>query len=196
MTEFVSYASTYDLFVGRRSIGELSVQEQDQLIKSIMSADDDFPELVIRKEIKKSQAEGLWALIVFTGLALEDACQIKNFEARNDEDIKKIVAFFSGTKLWLRLEESYPPFNFLENKTDYDWSELESIRIELLTEATGEPLYKVKSKICEYLTSAPVLLTSESINRMSYDAFRQSYDEGKLRLFVDRGRGLVEQWRI
>ena len=150
MTEFISYASEYDLYVGRRSIGELTAPEQDELITSILASDGDFRKLAVRKEIKKSQAEGVWALIVFTGLALEEARRIKNFETRDDQDVQEIVAFFSGTKLWLRLEEAYPPFDFLEKKTDYDWSELEKIRIELLTEATGEPLYRVKSKICEY----------------------------------------------
>ena len=146
MKEFISYASEYDLYVGRKSIGDLSVEEQDELIKAILSADGDFRKLVVQKEVKKSQAEGLSSLVVFTGVALEAAHQIENFEAADDEDIQKIVAFLSGTKLWLRLEESYPPFDFLEKKTDYDWAELETIRIELLTEAAGEPLYKVKSK--------------------------------------------------
>lgn len=187
MKEFVSYASEYDLYVGRRSIGELSVQEQDELIKAILCPDGDFRKLVVHKDVKKSQVEGLSSLIVFAGVALEEARQIENFEAADDEDIQKIVAFFSGTKLWLRLEESYPPFNFLEKKTDYDWAELETIRMELLTEAAGEPLYKVKSKICEYLASAPVFLTSEFIDRMSYDAFRQGYDGGNLGFVVDRG---------
>lgn len=185
--EFISYASDYDMFVGRRSIAEINAQEQDELIRLVFAQDGDFREMVVRLDIKKSQAEGLWAIVVFVGLALEGARVIKNFERRDNKDTQEIIAFLSGTKLWLRLEEAFPPFDFREKKTDYNWRELEKIRIERLTEATGEPLYKVKSKLCEYLSPSPSELQSQFIERMPYHAFKQGYEEGKLRLFVDRG---------
>ena len=191
MTTFVSYASEYDNYIGTKSIGELSAEEQDEIIRSVLSKDGDFRELVVKNGIKKSQAEGLWSLFVFVGLALEAERRIKSFDERNDEDIQEIISFFSGTNLCLRIEEAYSPFDYLEKKTDYTWSELEKIKIEHLTESSGEPLYKIKSKICEYLASSPSQLTAECIDRMPYHTFKQTYDEGKLTLFVDKGLSTV-----
>lgn len=185
--EFVSYASDYDMFKGRRSIAEIPIQEQDELIRLIVSPGGDFREMVVKQDIRKSQAEGLWALIVFIGLYLEDNHVIKNFEIRNEQDIEKIISFFSGTNLWLRLEEAYPPFYFLNSKTKYNWKELETVKIEKLTEATGKSLFEVKSKILEYLSSSPSEIQEDVICRMPYHVFQQSYREGKLKLFVDRG---------
>ena len=187
MPTFVSYASQYDLYEGEKGIDALSSEEQDELIRFIMEPDKDFRELVVRKGVKKPQAEGLWSLVVFVGLALEDAKRITKFDERTDKDIQEIIAFFSGTTLWLRLEEAYSPFDCAPKRTGYSWSELEKIRIDALTAATGEPLYKIKSKICEYLSSAPSQLQSEVIDRMPYHAFKLAYDEGKLILFVDKG---------
>lgn len=191
MTTFISYASEYDLYRGEKDIDALVSEEQDELIRFILEPDKDFRELVVRKDVKKSQAEGLWSLVVFVGLALEGTNRISDFDGRTEKDIQEIIAFFSGTKLWLRLEEAYPPFDFLSKRTNYSWGELEKIRMEALTEATGEPLYKIKSKICEFLSSAPSQLQSEVIDRMPYHAFKQTYDEGKLILFTDKGLSTI-----
>lgn len=191
MPIFISYASEYDLYRGEKGIDALASEEQDELIRFILEPDKDFRELVVRKKVKKSQAEGLWSLVVFVGLALEGANRISNFDGRTEKDIQEVIAFFSGTQLWLRLEEAYPLFDFVSKRTDYSWSELEKITMEALTEATGEPLYKIKSKICEFLSSASSQLQSEVIDRMPYHTFKQTYDEGKLILFVDKGLSTV-----
>lgn len=185
--ELVSYASEYDLFDGWVSIGELPDKEQDELIRTVFSTDGDYRDLVMRKGIKKAQVEGLWALIVFVGLELERAQVITDFESRTDGDIQEIISFFSGSRLWLRLEEAFPPFDCLEEKTEYDWSELESVRIEYLTEVSGEPLYKIKSKLMDFLSSSGLSLQSNVIERMPYHAFESLYKEGKVAVFVDRG---------
>lgn len=191
MPTFISYASEYDLYKGEKSIASLTAAEQDELINALLDPARDFRELVVHQGIKKTQAEGLWSLIVFVGLELERANRISSFDRRTEKDIQEIIAFFSGTKLWLRLEEAYPPFAMLHTKTDYPWTELEKIKIDSLTEATGEPLYKVKSKICEYLVGDPSQLRSEVIDRMPYHAFKQTYDEGKLVFFFDKRLALT-----
>ncbi len=185
--EFVSYASKYDLFDGWVSVGELSDKEQDEFIRTVFSTDGDYQSLVMRRGIKKAQAEGLWALIVFVGVELESSKVIADFDSRTDDDIQEIISFFSGSRLWLRLEEAFPPFDFLEEKTEYDWSELESIRIEYLTEVSGGPLHEIKSKVMEFLSSSGLSLQSDFIDRMPYHAFKSLYKEGKVALFVDKG---------
>ena len=186
MTEFISYASPYDLYIGYRSIGDVPPDEQDELIRACLGTEPDYRELVVQKAIKKSQAEGLWSLVVTAGLALERMGRLKDFEARTDDDVQEIIAFLSGTKLWLRLEEAYPPFNFRELKTDYDWSELERVDIGVLSETAGQSPFRVKSNICKHIASPPLQFDTPVIDRMAYHAFKQLYEEGKLRLFVDR----------
>lgn len=191
MTTLISYANEYDLYKGDKDIASISEEDQDKLIRYILEPDRDFRELVVEYGIKKSQAEGLWSLVVFAGCALKDAKRITNFDNRTEKDIQEIIAFFSGTNLWLRLEEAYPPFDSIMQKTVYTWSELEKINFEKLTEAIGEPLYKVKNKIYEYLSRSPSQLQSEFIDRMPYHVFKQTYDEGKLALFVDKGLSIA-----
>jgi hypothetical protein len=188
VTEFITYATEYDLYTGSRSIGDLPVVEQDALIREIFSAETDFRQTVVTKQIKKAQAEGLWNLVVLAGLALESSRRIKNFEQRTDADIQEIVGFFSGTQLWLRLEEAFPPFDIRQEKTKYDWAELEKPGVQnLMSHAAGESPHIVKSKMCEHLASTPSQIDAKFIDRMPYHSFKHFYDERKLILFVDRG---------
>lgn len=187
MSTFISYATAYQMYEGEKSFSELAPGEQDELIRLAFEPGSDFRDVVVEKRVKKSQAEGLWRLIVFVGHALEDARQIKSFANRNEQDVEAIVAFLSGTRLWLRLEEAFPPFAWLTSRTDYSWEELERIAIGTLSTDEDAPLYEVKNAICKYLARSPTQLQSEVIDRMPYHAFKRTYDEGKLRLFVDKG---------
>jgi hypothetical protein len=188
VTEFITYATEYDLYTGRCSIGDLSTDDQDALIREIFSAETDFRETVVAKQIKKAQAEGLWSLVVLAGLALESSRRIKNFDQRTDADIQEIVGFFSGTQLWLRLEEAFPPFDIRQEKTKYDWTELEKPGVQkLMAHAAGERPHIVKQKMCDHLAGMPSQIGATFIDRMPYHSFKHYYDERKLILFVDRG---------
>jgi hypothetical protein len=145
-------------------------------------------------ERQKKQVEGLWALCVLVGLRLERAGIIKDFDSRTSADIQKIISFLVGTKLWLRIEEAYPPFDYLEEKTQYDWSEVEVIApsglsgvlLDLPPEISA---FELKSEICGYLGRAPSQLTSKRMDREPHHVFVKYFAEGKVSLFIDRGGG-------
>jgi hypothetical protein len=59
---FISYTNEYDLYEGEVDIGSLPVELQDDLIKLTLDADGNFRDFVMKHNIKKSQAEGLWLL--------------------------------------------------------------------------------------------------------------------------------------
>lgn len=184
---FVSYASSYDLYVGRNDIGDLTSEQQDELIKETLAAEGDSRSLVVEWNVKKSQAEGLWVLIIIVGSALEHAGRIRDFMSRDEKDIQEIVAFFTATKLGLRLEEAYPPFDFREKRTEYDWSELESVRMESLTIDSSDSLMDVKEEICNVLKSEYTDISKDYIDRIPFHVFERYYKDGKLELIVDKG---------
>lgn len=184
---YVSYASDYSLYKGNTSVAELTVEVQDELIHAVLGTGQDFRELVVTHDVIKKQAEGLWTIVVLLGMALERDRKILNFEKRTEEDVALLVSSISGTNLWLRLEEAYPPFNFLKDKTKYDWSELVPLQMEELSEIAGESLLEVKRVLSRRLKSRPLIFKPNIDDRMPYHAFKPLYDQGKVILFVDRG---------
>ena len=185
-TTYVSYASEYDLYEGSISVAELTVGVQDELIRAVLGTSHDFREIAVTHDVIKAQTEGLWTIVVLLGMALERDRKISNFEERTEDEVALLVASISGTKLWLRLEEAYPPFNFREERTEYDWSELEPLQMEELSEVAGESLLEVKHALFKKLKSRPLIFKPNRDDRMPYHAFRPLYDQGKVILFVDR----------
>uniref|UniRef100_UPI0039838B4F hypothetical protein n=1 Tax=Phenylobacterium sp. TaxID=1871053 RepID=UPI0039838B4F len=131
MTEsrtFTSYATPYDVYVGERDVSDLHRDEVDRLIKAVFLPDgEDFRELVTRWNVKKAQVEGLWSLVVHVGLRLERTRGIADLIERTEDDVQNIIATLDGSRLWLRVEEAFPPFDHLTSRTDYDWSELNGL---------------------------------------------------------------------
>lgn len=188
---FVSYASSYDLYVGENDIGTLSPAQQDELIRETLAAEGNPRDLIVKWDVKKSQAEGLWTLIVIVGFALEKSGRIKAFMERDESDIQEIVAFFTSTRLGLRLEEACPPFNFRSKRTEYNWRELESIRMETLEINSSDSLMNVKDGICKLLKSEYTDITKDYIDRIPFHVFKKHYSDGKLELVVDKGMSLA-----
>ena len=142
-------------------------------------------------ECEEAEPEGLWSIVVFVGLALERSGVIKSFETRTEENIQEIIAFLGSTKLALRLEDAYPPFDFREKKTDYDWTELERIRIDLLTAEPDDSLIAVKSAVCKFLKSHYTDLNAPCIDRIQFHVFQKYYADGTLELVVDKGLSIA-----
>jgi hypothetical protein len=184
---FVSYTTPYDHYVGQRSIGELEIASQDALISSVFSPESDFRAEAVRLQVRKSQIEGLWTVVVLVGTALQDQGRIESFDSRTEDDIDEIVSSLAGSNLWLRLEEAFPPFNSRSKRTDFDWSELEPLQMEDLAELAGEPLAEVKMGLMKHLSRRPLKPNTDFDDRMPYHAFKSLYEQGKVSLVVDRG---------
>lgn len=185
MTEirtFTSYATPYDSFVGQRDIGSLHRDEADRLIREIFSKDADFRELVTEWNVKKRQAEGLWFLVVALGVRLEEFGRIRNFEERTDADVEKIVSALDGSAIGRRVEEAFPPFDNLSNRTDYSWSELED-----LPEAHDHYLRLSIRELVEDGDLAPAANDPTVRDRMSFEEFHDPRNKGRWGLVVDRG---------
>jgi hypothetical protein len=183
----VSYTTPYDHYVGQISVGDLTMEEQDLLIRSVFDTDSDFRADVVRLQARKSQLEGLWTVVVLIGTALEEQKRIKSFDNRTEGDIDEIVSALAGTNLWLRVEEVFPPFNSRRTRTAFNWSELEPIQMEDVAELAGEPLTTVKTGLLKHLSRRPIKQQSEIDDRMPYHAFKPLYELGKVSLFVDKG---------
>lgn len=188
---FISYATEYDLYKGEESIDTLSPEQQDELIRAVFDPSQDFRSLVVSHKLIKAQVEGLWTVVVLIGSALEGSGEIRDFTERTNADIERIIEALSGTSLWLRLEEAFPPFDVLPSRTPYDWKELEAISMESLAGVAGESLYTVKGTLFKLLKSRPIIFKPNIDDRMPYHAFKHLYNEGKLALFVDRGLASV-----
>lgn len=191
MNTFISYATEYDSYKGEKSVGSLSQEQQDELIRTVFDPSQDFRTLVVSHNLIKAQVEGLWAVVVLVGSALEGARLIGDFTQRTSVDIEKIIEALSGTLLWLRLEEAFPPFDVLPSRTTYDWKELEAVSMESLAGVAGESLITIKGALFKFLKSRPLILKPNIDARMPYHAFKHLYNEGKLALFVDRGLASV-----
>ncbi len=179
----VSYANEYDLYEGEGDIGSLPAELQDDLIKLTLGTDGNSRGFVMKHNIKKSQAEGLWSLVVMLGFALENKGAINNFESRTYEDIQLIIEQLAEFALWQRLEEAYPPFDFLEKKTEYDWSELEKITL-FFEEHAGESLYEIQMALFSVLANRDVDYRYDT--RMSFECCKAWLKEEKINLHQDR----------
>lgn len=179
---FTSYTTPYDHYVGERDVSELHRDEADRLIRAVFEpAGEDFRELVTRWNVKKAQVEGLWFLVVQIGLRLERTRRMADFEERTADDIQNIIAVLDGSRLWLRVEEAFPPFDNLMTRTDYDWSELEGLDEELdhYLDQT------IRSVINDGLLAPSRVEEEEFVDRLSWADFK-SPQSAKYNLVVDK----------
>ena len=180
---FISYANEYDLYDGEVDIGDLPVEQQNELIKLTFSTEGDSRAFVMKNNINKSQAEGLWSLVVLLGTALERKGAIKDFDNRSSDDIQIIIEQLAEFALWQRLEEAYPPFDFLEKKTDYHWSELEKIQ-KFFEQHAGDPLHTIRMALFSILSNRDI--DDKYDTRMSYDCCKAWLEGKKITLHQDR----------
>src|SRR3546814_9217564 len=75
-------------------------------------------------DIDHAYPNALWTLVVLAGMHLEQKGIIENFEHRTDDDRDQILNYFAPSKLWIRLEEDFPPFDESFRKSDSEWGEL------------------------------------------------------------------------
>lgn len=178
MRSFTSYVSEYDSHVGTLSIGDLPRDQQDDLIRGVFDAD--FKDYVMEHDIDHAYPNALWTLIVLAGMHLERKGIIENFEHRTDDDRDQILNYFAPSKLWIRLEEAFPPFDESFRKSDYEWGEL---LLFAKRDAIAElQEFDWRTKLSKYTERDSTMLT-----RLPYQTFSDEYNRGRLSLFVDRG---------
>ncbi len=180
---FISYANEYDLYQGTVDIRNLQAELQDAFIKLTLEAGGDFRAFVMKHDIKKIQAEGLWSLVILLGVELEREGAINNFESRTYDDVQLIIEQLAEFALWQRLEEAYPPFDFLGKKTAYDWSELEKIE-PLFDELVGDSLYEIQVALFSVLANRNIDRGYDT--RMSFDCCKAWLEEKKINLHQDQ----------
>lgn len=160
---------------------ELSREQQDQLIRLVF--DGDFEEYVMAHNLDQAYPNALWTLIVSAGVQLERQGIIRDFESRTDADRDWILNFFAPSKLWLRLEEAFPPFDRCRSKTEYRWGEL----LQFSDRDAIAELDTIDFRAKLRAASAPA---DGVLTRLPYQTMVKEWDRGVLSVFVDRGRAV------
>lgn len=192
---YISYATEYDLYKGDVGINALSAMLQDELIRAVLDPDplQDFRSFVVSHNIIKRQAEGLWIAVLVTGLELERAKEIRKFEERNSDDIKKIIKELSGALLGVRLTEAFSTTIVSSERTPYNWECLEAVAIEfpdgleslfvLLEKVEGQPKnsrpYTISTPTKKSMQACYLLETAISLFTTSKVTERDTKDEAK-----------------
>lgn len=192
MRTFTSYASEYDTHVGKRPMGDLPREQQDEIIRMIFELDGDYQSYLMQHDVEHHAPDGLWTLVVAGGLYLERRRVIKDFMERTPADRDWIINFFAPTNLWLRLEEAFPPFDSYHRKTDYDWSEIETFSTkDAIADLDGDD---VKSDLMEFLL-CPGQPSDGMLFRLPYQTYQGEWEAGRLNSVVDRGMS-VQAYRL
>lgn len=192
MRSFNSYASEYDMHRGSISMADLSREKQDELIRLMFEPEGDYQAFVTEHDVKHEQPDALWTIIVAMGCLLERRRVISDFTQRTDGDRDAIIATLVGSKLWLRLEEVFPPFDSYYRKEDYDWSEIETFSAkDAIAELDGED---AQQELLEFL-ERPAAPADGAIFRLPWQAYKQEFGSGRLLSIIDRGMA-VQAYRL
>lgn len=183
MRTFTSYVSDYQAHRGSRSINALTRAEQDKLVHLLFEPEGDLHGFVIENNIDHAEPDGLWAIVVALGLFLERKSIIKEFPTASTNDRDRIINMLAGTRLWLRLEEAFEPFNEAFERTDYDWTELRPFGRQIETsDLEGD---NVAARLKLRLAPAPV--DPEGLERrLAFQDFVEKWETGRLEFFVNR----------
>lgn len=184
MRTFTSYVSEYDAHVGKKPMGDLSREQQDEIIRLIFEPEGDYRAYVMQNDVENHAPDGLWTCVVAAGMYLERRRVIRDFTVRTDVERDWIINFFAPTNLWLRLEEAFPPFDSYHRKTDYDWSEVETFSAkDAIADLDGDD---VQSTLMNFL-HRPVPPSDGMLFRLPYQTYKGEWEAGRLNSVVDRG---------
>jgi hypothetical protein len=184
MRTFTSYVSEYDAHVGKTPMGNLSREQQDEIVHLIFEPEGDYRSYLMQHDVEHYAPDGLWTLVVAAGMYLERHRVIKDFMDRAPADRDWIINFFAPTNLWLRLEEAFPPFDHYHRKTDYDWSENEAFSAnDAIVDLDGDD---VRAELMEFL-HCPAPPSDGMLFRIPYQTYQGEWKAGRLNSFVDRG---------
>jgi hypothetical protein len=187
MPTFTSYASDYEMHRGSIEMADLAVEQQNELIRLMFDQ-----AAVVEQNVKHGQPDGLWTVIVAMGMWLERKSLVKDFTQRTEADRDRIIDTLTGSNLWLRLEEAFPPFDKYHEHKRYNWSEIETFSAkDAIAELDGDD---AKVRLTEFL-ERPVQPADGTLFRMPYQTYKHEFDTGRLISFVDRGMA-VQAYRL
>lgn len=173
-------------------MNDLSRDEQDELIHLMFEPEGDFHAFVIKHDLDHAQPNGLWTIIVSLGTLLERKSVIKVFPSDAPADRDWIINMLAGSRLWLRLEEAFDPFDRAVRRTAYDWSEIETFGArDAIAEMIDD---NVAARLKGFLAPAPRDPDGME-QRLAYQDFVKRWDAGSLEFFVDRGLA-VQSYRL
>lgn len=173
-------------------MNDLTRDEQDELIRLMFDPEGDFHAFVMDHDLDHTQPNALWTIIVSLGTLLERKSVIKEFPPATDADRDWIINMLAGSRLCLRLEEAFEPFDRAVPLTDYDWQEIEPYGArDAIVDMSDDG---VASRLKGELESAP--RDPDGIERrLPYQDFVKRWNEGQLVFFVDRGLA-VQAYRL
>ena len=174
ITTFISYGTKYDQYEGSKDWSDLTVEEQNKVIKSILSWDDDK---IIETSLLKTQANGLKNIFVATAIQLEENGLIEEIIWNNELSFK-ISEFLNGTQIGERVVQALD--NNLKNITILKGEDLEKVDDELYDEiALASDLKEAKQIIFN--------IFGIDYDNISYDQIRQLCERNKKIIFwVDK----------
>jgi hypothetical protein len=127
VTTFISYATKYDLYVGRKDWNELTPEQQDKIILNEMSQTEGDPsDYIMSCDLKKPQAGGLRALLVYSSMLLERYGQIKDSSSWDYHQRQKVLRLLEGILIGRRLTEAFTP-EAAHERTEINGKELEAL---------------------------------------------------------------------
>lgn len=181
-------APSYRNHVGSVELANLSRQKQDELIRTLFTKGGDFRNWVLENDVTHAQPFGLACITrgicaLTLGEMYDDTFldeEDDRVRVLNEEQMQKALNVLAGTKLWLRLEEAFPPFDKVASPTDYNWKEMERF-----AEIGGLEMEEVR-ELRNHLDKIPDPVDGIYF-RLPYEKYKEGWDNGKLALYVDRG---------
>lgn len=124
---FVSYATKYDMYDGFKDWSELSINEQDEIIRTELSkTDTDHEELIMSTGLIKKQAQGLRSIFVTVSILLERYKLIQDIDDWSVPQRDLIINFLKGTALSKRISQTFDDTDD-EGRQAIDGKELASV---------------------------------------------------------------------
>ncbi|SDM26768.1 hypothetical protein SAMN05216360_101381 [Methylobacterium phyllostachyos] len=126
--EFVSYATDYEMYVGRKDWTDLSIADQDRIINCMTSAEGNIEALVMSLDWKRRQEMGFGWLFVACSSMLERG---GNIEAADWGDAHRhnLWTLLSDTPVGHRLSEAWYPEEY-KDRTPLDPKVLEWLALD------------------------------------------------------------------
>lgn len=122
---FISYATTYDGYVGKKNWNELKLEERRAIVECEFAGKElDIEPFIMSTGLKKLQAQGLRSLFVYSQMLNERMGLIKP-NKQGDNDLHYILSIFANTKIFHEITELLK--GQASEKTIYDGKELEAL---------------------------------------------------------------------
>lgn len=174
---------------GSGDLADMTRDKQDEFIRILFSQDPHYFDWELINGMNKPQQCGLQR-IAYTILSfmrgqyhyLEWEDDDDEAHLRNNERAIEAINLLAGTKLWLRLEEAFPPFDKDTEPAEYNWTEMEKFEDY---EDLANDAHAIR-ELVEYLEKGPDPVDGVYF-RLPFSEYKRGWNDGSLALYVDRG---------